>query len=75
MRRGGPLATRDQPFGQTAVLTGLVEQRTEAHQGDGGQIEEVLVDVGLMVVITPELVPVEVPAASANRDINRSIRK
>ncbi len=63
-------------FGQTAVLTGLVEQRTEAHQDDGGQIEDVLVDVGLMVVVTPELVPpIEVPAASANRELNRSIRK
>ena len=63
-------------FGQTAVLTGLVEQRTEAHQVDGGRIKEVLVDVGLMVVVTPELVaPVVAPAASANRDINRAIRK
>jgi len=63
-------------FGQTAVLTGLVEQRTEAHQVDGGRIKEVLNDVGLMVVVTPELVPpVKAPAASASRDINYSIRK
>ncbi|MGI9455052.1 MAG: hypothetical protein ACR2NU_00735 [Aeoliella sp.] len=63
-------------FGQTAVLTGLVEQRTEAHQVDGGQIKEILVDVGLMVVVTPELVPpLEAPAASANRGTNRAKRK
>jgi pilus assembly protein CpaC len=61
-------------FGQTAVLTGLVEQRTEAHQDDGGQMEDVIVDVGLMVVVTPELVPpIEVPVASANRETDRSI--
>jgi Flp pilus assembly secretin CpaC len=63
-------------FGQTAMLTGLVEQRTEAHQVDGGRTKEVLVDVGLMVVVTPELVPpLEVPAASANRDNNRAKKK
>jgi pilus assembly protein CpaC len=62
-------------FGQTAVLTGLVGQRTEAHPNDGGQIEDVVVDVGLMVVVTPERVPpIEAPAASANRDLDRSHR-
>jgi pilus assembly protein CpaC len=64
------------PFGQTAVLTGLLEQRAEARQDDGGQIEEVLVDVGLMVVVTPELVPpIEVPVDSANRAMKPSIRE
>ena len=64
-------------FGQTAVLmTGLVDQRTEARQDEGGQIEDMLVDVGLMVVVTPELVPpIEVPVASANCKTNSSIRK
>ena len=63
-------------FGQTAMLTGLVEQRTEVHQVDGGRTKEIRVNVGLMVVVTPELVrPLESPAASANRDINRDIRK
>ena len=63
-------------FGETAVLTGLVEHRTEAQQVEGGQIEEVRVDVGLMVVVTPELVPpIEVPVATANRLLDRAARK
>ena len=63
-------------FGETAVLTGLVEHRTEAQQVAGGQIVEVRVDVGLMVVVTPELVPpIEVPVATANRLLDRAARK
>lgn len=56
-------------FAQTAVLmTGLVDRRTEARQDDGGQIVEVPVDLGLMVVITSERVsPIEMPTANANR--------
>ncbi len=63
-------------FDQTVMLTGLVEQRREARQVDGGQIGETLVDVGLMVVITPELVPpLEAPATTANRNIDRTKRR
>ena len=63
-------------FGETAVLTGLVEQRTEARQNESPQIEDAVVDVGLMVVVTPERVSlIETPAVNANRDTNRSIKK
>ena len=63
-------------FGQTAVMTGLLQRRTEAHQDDSGQMQEVLVDVGLMVIVTPEIIsPIEIPVASADREMNRSNTK
>ncbi len=63
-------------FGQTAVLTGLVQQRIEAQQDESGEVSEVINDVGLVVVVCPELVPLlEVPLASANHDISHPISK
>lgn len=57
------------PFGQTAMLTGLLERRTESRQMEDGQIEKVVVDMGLIVVVTPQLVtPIEAPVANANRE-------
>jgi Flp pilus assembly secretin CpaC len=63
-------------FGQSAVLTGLVQQRMESYRVDGGDTKEALVDVGLMVVVTPELVDRPgAPSASANHDMNRAQSK
>jgi Flp pilus assembly secretin CpaC len=62
-------------FGQTTVWTGLVEHRVEAELRNGKLHEEVN-EVQFMVVVTPELAPaLDVPTASANRDVNRAIRK
>lgn len=61
---------------ETAVLTGLIERRTEARRDARGQIEDVSVEVGLMVVVTPELVPPsEVRTAREDRDMHRAPRK
>lgn len=63
-------------FGQTAVLTGLVEKRREAQQLDGGRIEVVTNDIGLMVVVTPELVPtIEVSAGNVKRPLDGAVRQ
>ncbi len=55
------------PFGQTAMLTGLLERRTEARQMEDGQTEDVVVDMGLILVVTPERVtPTEMPKDNGN---------
>jgi Flp pilus assembly secretin CpaC len=62
-------------FGQTAVVMGLVEKRTECLSVEG-QVKDVAVDVGLMVVVTPELFqPRAEAAASANRDIDSALKR
>jgi len=63
-------------FGQTAVLSGLVQQRTESHTVEGGQTKEERVDVALMVIVTPEYVaPLDAPAVSAHRDMKSATKK
>ncbi|MFO0913170.1 MAG: hypothetical protein U0795_09445 [Pirellulales bacterium] len=42
-------------LGQSAVLNGLVQKRTESRQLKNGQVAAEVVDVGLMIVITPML--------------------
>jgi hypothetical protein len=44
------------PLGTSTLLTGMVEQRTESRQAAAGGIEEVLIDVGQLVVVTPTLI-------------------
>ncbi len=66
----------DVAFGDSAVLTGLVEKRREARELSDGQIEEVTVHIGLMIVVTPELVSaIEAPTASVNRPVERAVRQ
>jgi Flp pilus assembly secretin CpaC len=58
------------PFGQTSIMAGLVQQRVEAQELADGQVTEKLVDIGLMIVITPKLVEAtEVPAGQAQTRI------
>jgi hypothetical protein len=55
-------------FGQTAIMAGLVQKRVETQENANGQAVEEIVDVGLMVVITPELIKAtEVPSGNANK--------
>jgi Flp pilus assembly secretin CpaC len=55
-------------FGETVVITGHVEKRVEAIQGQNGEVKEVTVDVGYMVVVTPEIAqPIEGSVAGAKR--------
>jgi Flp pilus assembly secretin CpaC len=42
-------------FGQTVIMAGLVQKSVEAQEGPNGEAVEKSVDVGLMLVITPEL--------------------
>jgi Flp pilus assembly secretin CpaC len=42
-------------FGDTAIMAGLVQKRVEASQGLNREVVEKTIDVGLMLVITPEL--------------------
>lgn len=53
-------------FGDTSMLNGLVQQRTESRQLEGGQIETEVVEVGLLVLITPELAPPSGPLANGD---------
>ncbi len=63
-------------FGETLVLTGHVEKRLEALQGNNGEIKEVTVDIGYMVVVTPEIAkPIEGPVVGAKRNGSQTIRK
>jgi pilus assembly protein CpaC len=60
-------------FGQSAILTGLVQKRTEAIKLDSGEIKQEQVEFGLLVVVTPELVDsMDMPAADASRDDRRT---
>jgi Flp pilus assembly secretin CpaC len=60
-------------FGQTAVLSGLVQQRTESRRNAIGLSEGEPIEVGLAVVVTPEFIqPVDL--ATANRDAGRGTR-
>jgi pilus assembly protein CpaC len=43
------------PFGQSIMMTGLVQKRIEAIERADGEVVENTVDVGFMVVVTPEL--------------------
>jgi hypothetical protein len=55
-------------FGETVVITGHVEKRVEAIQGQDGEVKEVTVDIGYMVVVTPEIAqPIESSVAGAMR--------
>ena len=63
-------------FGETVVLTGHVEKRVEAIQGNNGEIKEVTVDVGYMVVVTPEIAkPIEGAVVEAKRNGSKSMSK
>jgi Flp pilus assembly secretin CpaC len=54
-------------FGETVVLTGNVEKRVEAIQGQDGEVKEVTVDIGYMVVVTPEIAqPIQGRVAGAS---------
>lgn len=47
-------------FGETAIMAGLVQKRVEASEGPNRQVVENTIDVGLLLVITPEqFVPTE----------------
>jgi Flp pilus assembly secretin CpaC len=59
-------------FGQTAIMAGLVQKRVEAQERADGQAVQELVEVGLMVVITPELI--QNPELSTDNEA-RSIRE
>jgi Flp pilus assembly secretin CpaC len=63
----------EMPFGQTAVLSGLVQQRTESQRSENGVLEEKPIEVGLAVVVTPEFVHPLDPT-TANRDATRGIK-
>lgn len=55
-------------FGETVVITGHVEKRVEAIQGQDGEVKEVTIDVGYMVLVTPEIEqPIEGSVAGAKR--------
>lgn len=63
-------------FGETAVITGHVEKRVEAIQGQDGKIKEVAVEVGYMVVVTPEIAkPIEGAQVGMSRAGRESVRK
>ena len=61
------------PFGETALLAGLVQQRVEARKNDEGKITETIVDVGLLVVATPELVQLARASAVHASDESKAV--
>lgn len=57
-------------FGESIMLTGLVQRRVEAIERADGQVVENAVDVGLIVVITPELIqPANEPVAKVSHAV------
>jgi hypothetical protein len=57
-------------FGQSMILTGLVQKRVEAVARVDGSVVENNVDVGLIMVVTPEVVlPTDIPPADAKHAV------
>lgn len=63
-------------FGQSAILAGNVTQRTEAVTNSDGQLEEKLVQIGTMLVVTAERLDSLTPAtASTNARVSGPVEK
>lgn len=60
-------------FGETAIMAGMVQNRVEAQEGPNREVIEKNIDVGLMVVITPELFQhTEKKAGNAGKSIREA---